>query len=108
MTQSFVHCTHHLIFGYYFPPAFRNWYSDDWATQVTAFALPRRSYVRRTVTSIAARALHMRGVAWAQVYGKRNSFWRRDVEVNHALAHLGPRYKVSYEDKAIVDIRQYS
>jgi len=67
MTQSFVHCTHLQIFDYYFPQAFRNWYSDDWATQV---------------------------------YGKRNTFWRRDIEVNHALAHLGPRYAVSYEDKA--------
>jgi len=34
MTQSFTHCTHLKIFGYYYPPAFRNWYSDDWATQV--------------------------------------------------------------------------
>lgn len=34
MTQSFVHRTHLEIFGYYYPPAFRNWYSDDWITSV--------------------------------------------------------------------------
>eukprot|EP01080_Neovahlkampfia_damariscottae_P007945 gene7945-12412_t len=33
-TQSFVHKTHHDIFGYYYPPVFRNWYSDDWITTV--------------------------------------------------------------------------
>eukprot|EP00965_Chrysotila_dentata_P015667 518195-Pleurochrysis_carterae.AAC.2 len=35
-----------------------------------------------------------------RVYGKRNTFWRRDLEVNHELAHQGPRYAISYEDKA--------
>ena len=34
MTQSFVHCTHLRIFGNYYPRQFKNWYSDDWATQV--------------------------------------------------------------------------
>eukprot|EP01080_Neovahlkampfia_damariscottae_P007801 gene7801-12275_t len=33
-TQSFVHKTHHDIFGYFYPPVFRNWYSDDWITTV--------------------------------------------------------------------------
>ena len=36
MTQSFAHCTHHEIFGYYYPTEFKNWYSDDWATQARA------------------------------------------------------------------------
>ena len=36
MTQSFAHCTHHEIFGYYYPREFKNWYSDDWATQARA------------------------------------------------------------------------
>ena len=67
MTQSFAHCTHLRIFGWYYPPAFANWYSDDWATQV---------------------------------YGTKNTFWRRDVEVAHKLVRQGPRYAVSYEDKA--------
>ena len=67
MTQSFAHCTHHAIFGFYYPRQFRNWYSDDWATQV---------------------------------YGKRNTFWRKDVEVFHQLASQGPRYQIAYEDKA--------
>ncbi|KAL1500163.1 hypothetical protein AB1Y20_012833 [Prymnesium parvum] len=66
MTQSFTHCTHRDIFGYYYPPEFRNWYSDDWATQV---------------------------------YGRRNTFWRKDLEVSHELATRGPRYDVAYEDK---------
>lgn len=34
LTQSFVHRTHYDIFGYYYPPIFRNWYSDDWVTHV--------------------------------------------------------------------------
>ena len=34
------------------------------------------------------------------MYGSRNTFWRRDVEVSHALAHEGPRYDISYGDKA--------
>ena len=38
--------------------------------------------------------------AMLQVYGSRNTFWRKDVEVSHALAHLGPRYDVAYADKA--------
>lgn len=33
-TQSFVHRTHFDIFGYYYPPIFRNWFSDDWITHV--------------------------------------------------------------------------
>ena len=66
MTQSFVHCTHLAVFGYYYPPHFRNWFSDDWATQV---------------------------------YGRANSFWRKDVEVYHELAKQGPRYDIAYEDK---------
>ena len=66
MTQSFAHCTHGDVFGYYYPPHFRNWYSDDWATQA---------------------------------YGGRNTFWRKDIEVSHELAHQGPRYAISYEDK---------
>lgn len=67
MTQSFAHCTHLRVFGFFYPPAFRNWYSDDWATQV---------------------------------YGGSNTFWRRDIEVHHQLAHLGPRYTVAYADVA--------
>lgn len=34
MTQSFAHCTHRAIFGWYYPPTFKNWYSDDWISQV--------------------------------------------------------------------------
>mmetsp|Transcript_8243 Transcript_8243/g.11352 ORF Transcript_8243/g.11352 Transcript_8243/m.11352 type:complete len:362 (-) Transcript_8243:625-1710(-) len=30
MTHAFVHRTHLDIFGWFFPPAFKNWYSDDW------------------------------------------------------------------------------
>lgn len=33
-TQAFVHRTHYDIFGYFYPPIFRNWYSDDWITRV--------------------------------------------------------------------------
>jgi hypothetical protein len=33
-THSFVHRTHIDIFGYYFPPSFKNWWSDDWISTV--------------------------------------------------------------------------
>ena len=33
-TQSFVHRTHLEIFGFLYPPVFRNWYSDDWISEV--------------------------------------------------------------------------
>lgn len=31
---SMVHRTHIDIFGFYYPPSFRNWYVDDWITKV--------------------------------------------------------------------------
>ena len=35
MTQSFVHRTHLEVFGgHFYPPVFRNWYSDNWAGRV--------------------------------------------------------------------------
>jgi hypothetical protein len=34
LTQTFVHKTHYDIFGYFYPPIFRNWYSDDWISHV--------------------------------------------------------------------------
>lgn len=33
-THSFVHRTHVDIFGYLFPPSFKNWWSDDWISTV--------------------------------------------------------------------------
>jgi len=33
-THSFVHRTHIEIFGYLFPPSFKNWWSDDWISTV--------------------------------------------------------------------------
>ena len=33
-TQSFVSRRHMEIFGFYFPPQIKNWYCDDWMTQV--------------------------------------------------------------------------
>jgi hypothetical protein len=36
LTQSFVSRLHMEIFGTYYPPVFRNWYSDDWITRVYA------------------------------------------------------------------------
>ena len=33
-THVFVHRTHFEIFGYLFPPAFKNWWSDDWISHV--------------------------------------------------------------------------
>jgi hypothetical protein len=34
LTQSFVHKTHIDIFGDYFPKQIKNWYIDDWITEV--------------------------------------------------------------------------
>lgn len=31
---AFVHSTHHLLFGYFFPWEIRNWYCDNWITEV--------------------------------------------------------------------------
>lgn len=36
LTHTFVHKQHLDIFGRYFPEAFKNWFSDDWITQVYA------------------------------------------------------------------------
>jgi hypothetical protein len=34
LTQSFVHCTHLSIFKRYFPKELKNWYIDDWISEV--------------------------------------------------------------------------
>lgn len=34
LTQSFVHATHLSIWGRYFPKELKNWYVDDWITEV--------------------------------------------------------------------------
>jgi hypothetical protein len=36
LTQAFVSRIHMEIFGTFYPPAFRNWWSDDWITKVYA------------------------------------------------------------------------
>jgi hypothetical protein len=33
-THSFIHRTHIDVFGYLFPPSFKNWWSDDWISTV--------------------------------------------------------------------------
>jgi len=34
LTQSFVSKTHYLIFGFYFPESIKNWFCDDWISNV--------------------------------------------------------------------------
>ena len=34
LTHDFTHKTHFNIFGYYYPPVFKNWFLDDWITYV--------------------------------------------------------------------------
>jgi len=34
LTQTFTHRTHLQIFDQYFPDPFRNWWSDDWLSEV--------------------------------------------------------------------------
>lgn len=34
LTQAFVSRLHHEVFGTFFPARFRNWWSDDWITEV--------------------------------------------------------------------------
>jgi len=36
ITQSFVHRTHYDIFKYYYPKEIKNWYVDNWITEVYA------------------------------------------------------------------------
>lgn len=45
MTHEMVHRTHLDIFKYYYPPAFENWYQDDWITLVY---MPNRSTKLKT------------------------------------------------------------
>jgi hypothetical protein len=45
LTQAFVSRVHMSIFGTFYPPAFRNWFSDNWLTDVYA-----PSHVRRLGT----------------------------------------------------------
>ena len=54
---------------------------------------------RRAHLFLADRGGRVAAGVWRQVYGARNTFWRKDVEVYHQLASLGPGYEVSYEDK---------
>ena len=42
LTQSFVSRVHMDVFGTYYPPVFKNWWSDDWITDVYAPAHLRR------------------------------------------------------------------
>lgn len=44
LTQSFAHRTHVDIFDAYFAAPFRNWYSDDWLTEVYGSRLTHRNH----------------------------------------------------------------
>jgi hypothetical protein len=43
LTQAFVSRVHMAIFGTLYPPAFRNWFSDNWLTEVYAPGHMQRS-----------------------------------------------------------------
>eukprot|EP00392_Amoebophrya_sp_AT5.2_P017920 g18342.t1 len=46
LTHDFVHRCHFGMFGYHYPPEFKNWFSDDWITEVYR----REPYVRVDVS----------------------------------------------------------
>eukprot|EP00750_Incisomonas_marina_P013219 INCI17256.4.p1 GENE.INCI17256.4~~INCI17256.4.p1 ORF type:complete len:536 (+),score=71.19 INCI17256.4:739-2346(+) len=64
VTQSFVHRTHVEIFGVYYHPVFKNWFSDDWITRVYGL-------------NITAMLRHQK-VHNTQIYGTRYSIKRND------------------------------
>lgn len=45
LTQSFVHCTHLSIFKRYFPKELKNWYIDDWISEVYDIRVEKRAIV---------------------------------------------------------------
>lgn len=45
LTQSFVHCTHLSIFKRYFPKELKNWYVDDWMSEVYNIRVEKRVVV---------------------------------------------------------------
>ncbi|KAJ1483771.1 hypothetical protein T484DRAFT_1799057 [Baffinella frigidus] len=46
MTQSFVHRTHHEVFGAHFPSTIKNWHLDDWISTVYGAARTHHLSVR--------------------------------------------------------------
>lgn len=46
LTQSFVHCTHLSIFNRYFPKELKNWYIDDWISEIYDTRVERRIIVQ--------------------------------------------------------------
>ncbi len=45
LTQSFVHCTHLSIFKRYFPKELKNWYIDDWMSEIYDIRVEKRVIV---------------------------------------------------------------
>lgn len=46
LTQSFVHCTHLSIFKRFFPPDLKNWYIDDWISEIYDIRVDKRVIVK--------------------------------------------------------------
>jgi len=45
LTQSFVHCTHLSIFKHYFPKELKNWYIDDWMSEIYDVRVEKRALI---------------------------------------------------------------
>ena len=72
LTHAFVHKTHVEIFDAFFPPAFKNWWSDDWISQVYG---RRATFARKDV------------VITHNVQSQKTGAWNR-YDVDHAAQHL--------------------
>ena len=71
LTHAFVHRTHVDIFDAFFPATFKNWWSDDWISQVYG---RRATFARRDV------------VVTHNVQSQKTGAWNR-YDVDHAAQH---------------------
>jgi hypothetical protein len=72
LTQSFVSRIHMDLFGTYYPPVFRNWWSDDWMTEVYGADHARR-LAEHTVTNTSGARYRVDRAAEARLAGEVSS-----------------------------------
>ena len=71
LTHAFVHRTHVEIFDAFFPATFKNWWSDDWISQVYG---RRATFARKDV------------VVTHNVQSQKTGAWNR-YDVDHSAQH---------------------
>jgi len=88
LTHAFAHRTHIEIFGYFFPPVFKNWWSDDWVSTVYGSAHTFRMYdvlVTHNVQSQKTGALQRYDVDEPAKYKLRVELGKGFVTINRWL-----------------------